>query len=71
MIVRHPTLSVAYDVPDADVPRWEASGWLSEGVEAAPAQPDAQTACPVCGASGDEECRTPSGKPTERHKARD
>jgi hypothetical protein len=30
----------------------------------------APAACPRCGATGDEPCRTPSGKPTKTHKGR-
>lgn len=30
----------------------------------------ADDACPVCGASGDEPCKTKSGKDTADHKAR-
>ncbi|WP_310962150.1 hypothetical protein [Nocardioides terrisoli] len=73
--VKHPSLPVAYSVPEGDVARWEASGWLvpcSDGTQEHPGfvAEHAAAPCPTCGASGDEPCRTASGNPTSRHKAR-
>jgi len=76
VIVKHPTLKdVSYDVPEADVDRWKAQGWLpllddAQRERLAEIADEVEHRCPVCDASGDQPCRTPSGNPTRRHKAR-
>lgn len=57
--VNHPTLPVSREVPDADVPRWEASGWVrdtpaapepvSTGWALAPSRHDEATQTPAAG----------------------
>lgn len=75
MIVKHPTLNAQYDVPDADVDRWKASGWLpllndQQRARLAKIEAEVEHRCPTCDASGDEPCRTQAGNPASRHKAR-
>lgn len=81
IVVQHPTFpKVVQSVEDADVARWEAAGWV-RFVDGARAERIAEvsegdsnaiaaTLCPTCGAVGDDECVTASGKPTSRHTGR-
>lgn len=75
-LFKHPAFpDITHSVPDDRDDEAKAAGWL-------PVLDDAQTRrfhelerevaapCPTCGATGDEPCRTASGKPTRRHKAR-
>lgn len=77
MIVKHPTIAgLCNDVPDEDVPAWEASGWLplldeSQRVRLTEIEAEAQHACPTCHAAVGEACKKPSGEPANHtHKAR-
>lgn len=79
MIIKHPTLAdVTRTVPDADVSRWEAAGWvpLLDAAQRArfielEDEIAADPPCPTCGAQGEEPCVTfHTNKPTRRHAAR-
>lgn len=79
-IVKHPAFpNVQQVVEDDAVKEWEAAGWLplldaAQRKRLAEIQSEvdtaAVTACPTCGALGDDPCVTASGNTTSRHAAR-
>lgn len=59
MKLTHPNSKVTVETDNPDV--YKSQGWIDVN------EPGA---CPTCGATGDEECRTASGNPTADHAAR-
>ena len=76
MIVKHPVFGhVTRDIPEDKLEEWKASGWLpllndKQTARLHEIEAEVEARCPTCDASGDEPCRTASGNPTSRHKAR-
>lgn len=68
MKLTHPKSDQVIDVHPAHAGPYRSQGWTSPGEESEEASPDG--ACPTCGATGDEPCRTSSGNETSRHAGR-
>lgn len=73
-VIRHPAFhDVQRTVEDDAVQAWTDQGWVVDeaaGHEAEVRQQIETKTCPVCGATGDEPCRTKSGAVAEKPHAK-